>query len=142
MSNRSLEVSLASALQSERTVSRTPRTDNVALFQTLVQLGGAFGLAITTVISDAYDKKSLAAGVDRLNSELNGLHAAFWLGAGTSFVAVAVAVIMLRGMGAIGKQPKSLPAVPADKASTEESEKELEGENVQDMPRGGGDDKV
>ena len=74
-----------------------------ALFQTLIQLGGAFGLAITTVIATAYENKALSQGKQAIPALLEGLHAAFWLSAGISFLALAVAIVALRGMGTIGK---------------------------------------
>jgi MFS family permease len=77
-----------------------------AVFQTLVQLGGSFGLAFTTLINVAISTKSLDAGKTTEEARLDGLHAAFWLGAGCSFGALILAMIMLRGMGAIGKFKK------------------------------------
>lgn len=74
-----------------------------ALFQTLVQIGGSFGLSLTTVIADAYNTKALNAGKSAILSELDGLRAAFWLGAGCSFSAMILAMVSLRGMGSIGK---------------------------------------
>jgi hypothetical protein len=64
-----------------------------------VQLGGSFGLAITTVISTSIDNRSLSQGKPALVAQLDGIHAAFWLGSGTSFVALGIAVVALRGMG-------------------------------------------
>jgi len=77
-----------------------------AVFQTLVQLGGSFGLAFTTLINVAISQKSLNAGKPTEVARLDGLHAAFWLGAGCSFGALILAIVMLRGMGAIGKFKK------------------------------------
>ncbi|KAK6902850.1 efflux protein [Kwoniella mangroviensis CBS 10435] len=78
-----------------------------ALFQTLMQLGGSFGLAITTVISDVqFDKAYNTGGKSYKESLLEGYHAAFWLGAATSFLALLIAIIALRGMGTIGKGVK------------------------------------
>jgi MFS family permease len=77
-----------------------------AVFQTLVQLGGSFGLAFTTLINVAISQKSLDAGKSTEVARLDGLHAAFWLGAGCSFGALILAMVMLRGMGAIGKFKK------------------------------------
>ncbi|ORX39802.1 major facilitator superfamily domain-containing protein [Kockovaella imperatae] len=73
------------------------------LFQTLVQLGGAFGLALTSVVASVYQSKSLAQGKSSNVAFVHGLHAAFWLGAGMSFAALGIAVVALRGMGTIGK---------------------------------------
>ena len=77
-----------------------------ALFQTLVQLGGAIGLALTTVIADAYQTKGLAAGQSGPQALLSGLHAAFWLGGGCSLTALVLAAVTLRGMGTIGRGEK------------------------------------
>jgi len=86
-----------------RVLSPCALRSRAALFQTLVQLGGSFGLALTTVISATYQNKALHAGEDKTSAQLNGLHAAFWLAAGCSFAALVVALIALRGMGTIGK---------------------------------------
>ena len=75
----------------------------LALFQTLVQLGGSFGLAFTTVISTSYQIKARNRGENPVDAQLKGIHAAFWLGAGCSFAALIVALVALRGMGTIGK---------------------------------------
>ncbi|WWC61212.1 uncharacterized protein I303_103792 [Kwoniella dejecticola CBS 10117] len=74
-----------------------------ALFQTLIQLGGSFGLAITTVISDVQFQKAISIGKTYKEALLLGYHAAFWLGAATSFLALFIALIALRGMGTIGR---------------------------------------
>jgi hypothetical protein len=84
-----------------------------ALNQTLVQLGGSFGLALTTVISASYQSKALDRGLDAIPALLEGLHAAFWLGAGFSFTAMLIGVVMLRGMGTIGKVKKEEAEGPA-----------------------------
>lgn len=72
----------------------------------MIQLGGAFGLAFTTVINTSYHNRSLDAGVPAIDAQLNGLHAAFWLGAGFAGLALGLALVMLRGMGTIGKGKK------------------------------------
>ena len=77
-----------------------------AVFQTLVQLGGSFGLAFTTVVNQAISSKSTEQGKSADVARLDGLHAAFWLGAACSFAALILALVMLRGMGAIGKFKK------------------------------------
>lgn len=77
-----------------------------ALFQTLIQLGGSFGLAVTSVISNVQNQKALMAGKDEIEARLTGLHAAFWLGAAMSFTALVIALIALKGMGTIGKGAK------------------------------------
>lgn len=97
--------------------------DTPAVFQTLIQLGGSFGIAITTVISTAYTEKARNAGLEPVDALLEGLHAAFWLGAGFSAIALGIAVVMLRGMGAIGKVKKEAEVV-GPTAMTAGSEKE------------------
>ena len=77
-----------------------------ALFQTLIQLGGAFGLSLTTVISSSFTAQAEAAGQTGTDALLPGLHAAFWLGAGLSGASLVLAAVALRGMGAIGKGMK------------------------------------
>ncbi|OWZ80201.1 efflux protein [Cryptococcus neoformans Bt85] len=77
-----------------------------ALFQTLIQLGGSFGLAVTSVISNVQNQKALMAGKDEIEARLTGLHAAFWLGAAMSFTALVIALIALKGMGTIGRGAK------------------------------------
>ncbi|KAL7425106.1 hypothetical protein Q5752_000794 [Cryptotrichosporon argae] len=72
-----------------------------ALFQTLVQLGGAFGLAVTSVIEAAYQTSALARGEDSVDALLSGLHAAFYLAAGCSFAALLIAAVALRGLGTV-----------------------------------------
>ncbi|WWC69544.1 uncharacterized protein I206_103486 [Kwoniella pini CBS 10737] len=92
-----------------------------ALFQTLIQLGGSFGLAITTVMSDVQFQKAINIGKTYKESLLLGYHAAFWLGAATSFLALFIALIALRGMGTIGKginRSKKIEENPKD-TSTE-----------------------
>ena len=84
-----------------------------AVFQTLIQLGGSFGLAITTLINDSYQTKATNAGKTSAESLLSGLRAAFYLGAGFCFGAFILAAIMLRGMGTIGKEVKGKEVKPA-----------------------------
>ncbi|ORY33741.1 efflux protein [Naematelia encephala] len=108
-----------------------------ALFQTLVQIGGSFGLSLTTVISDSYQSKALNAGKSSVDAELQGIHAAFWLGAGCSFGALIIAAVMLRGMGTIGRgvkrsgggEPKeervSVNDAQVDRGNSEEEDKDL-----------------
>lgn len=72
----------------------------------MLQLGGAFGLAITAVINTSYRDKALDRGVERVAATLTGLHSAFWLAAGCSFSALILAMVALRGMGTIGRGSK------------------------------------
>ncbi|WWC90107.1 uncharacterized protein L201_005040 [Kwoniella dendrophila CBS 6074] len=111
-----------------------------ALFQTLIQLGGSFGLAITTVISDVQFQKAISANESYKESLLEGYHAAFWLGAATSFLALFIALIALRGMGTIGKG-----VAPKNKSeSSTKSKHTNKGEKVDPEPdqgQEGGDGK-
>lgn len=81
----------------------------LAVSQTLVRLGGSFGVATTTVIANAYTVKGIQAGLTDVDALLNGLHASFWLGAGFSFSALFIAIAMLRGLGVISKEKKAEP---------------------------------
>ncbi|EIW69628.1 hypothetical protein TREMEDRAFT_30643 [Tremella mesenterica DSM 1558] len=89
----------ALSLQSEQSVAG-------ALFQTLVQLGGSFGLAFTTLINQSIYDDRISSGISESLALLDGLRVAFWLGAAFCFLAFLVAAIMLRGMGKIGKGVK------------------------------------
>lgn len=77
-----------------------------ALFQTLVQLGGSLGLALTTLVNTVYTNKTLASGATDAEARLKGLQAAFWLGAGFAWFSMVVAIVALRGMGAVGSKGK------------------------------------
>lgn len=77
-----------------------------AVFQTLVQLGGALGLAFVGVVQSSVMRREAAKGADYITSLLKGLHGAFWFGAGTSFAALIIAVVVLRGMGTYGGKTK------------------------------------
>jgi hypothetical protein len=88
----------------------------------LLQLGGSFGLAITSVIANSVQNKALKQGKPLLVAELDGLHASFWTGAAFSFVALLIALVFLRGMGTIGKNMQKA------KEETERGENGGEGE--------------
>ncbi|KAK8869878.1 hypothetical protein IAR55_000446 [Kwoniella newhampshirensis] len=77
-----------------------------ALFQTLLQLGGSFGLAVTSVISDVQQTKARQSGKVGPEAQIVGIHAAFWLGSAMCFTALLVAMVSLRGMGTIGRGVK------------------------------------
>lgn len=73
-----------------------------ALFQTLLQLGGAFGLTLTAVIGTAVQKKAeREPGMDRIDALLRGQHASFWLCAALSFTALVLAAVTLHGIGVV-----------------------------------------
>lgn len=101
-----------------------------AVFQTLVQLGGSFGLAFTTVINQAISARSTERGKSVEEARLDGLHAAFWLGAGCSFAALIIAIVMLRGMGAIGKFKKAGAKTPTPEVVGSEPGRPIGSEKV------------
>ncbi|TXT04304.1 hypothetical protein VHUM_04191 [Vanrija humicola] len=74
-----------------------------ALFQTLLQLGGSFGLTLTSVMATTYSKKSRERGDDEIDSILHGLQASFWLAAALAFTAFIIALIFLRGIGIVSQ---------------------------------------
>lgn len=78
-----------------------------ALFQTMVQLGGALGLAFVNVVQTSISVKETAKGTDHKTALLDGLHGAFYFAAGASFTAMLIALVMLRGMGAYGAKKKT-----------------------------------
>jgi Na+-transporting methylmalonyl-CoA/oxaloacetate decarboxylase gamma subunit len=106
-----------------------------ALNQTLVQLGGSFGLALTTVISASYQSRALSRGLEAIPALLEGIHAAFWLGAGFSFSAMFIGVVMLRGMGTIGKVKKD----EKEEEKEDDSAEQGQGEGAREVR---GDEKV
>ncbi|GBE89989.1 efflux transporter [Sparassis crispa] len=82
-----------------------------ALFQTLTQLGGSFGLAITTIVYDATLKRaSLRDGVviniDGTNAppaaQLHAYKDAFFTASAFNFFAAILAIVFLRTVGAVG----------------------------------------
>lgn len=94
-----------------------------ALFQTLTQLGGAFGLAITTIVYDATLKRQSAA--DGVVININGTNAprgaqlaaykdAFYTGAGFNFFAAVLAILFLRNAGIIGDRRKTGEHAPEE----------------------------
>ena len=74
-----------------------------ALFQTLLQVGATLGLSLTTTIATAYTHKASAAGEADIEALDAGFKAAFRLSAGIVFVALVIAVVMLRGLGIINR---------------------------------------
>ncbi|KAG8697785.1 hypothetical protein FRC08_006326 [Ceratobasidium sp. 394] len=83
-----------------------PHEQSVAggIFNTVNQLGTAFGLAIASVVSDSVRRKSLreSGGEDQLGSLLRGYRAAFWTCFGFGIVALVLTVVFLRGIGVVG----------------------------------------
>lgn len=89
------------ALPSEQSVAG-------ALFQTLVQLGGALGLAFVGVVQTSLQRKAEARGVEPVAALLEGLHGSFWFAAGASFASMLIAAIVLKKMGRYGQKKKSV----------------------------------
>ncbi|KAL1407970.1 hypothetical protein Q8F55_004767 [Vanrija albida] len=93
-----------------------------ALFQTLLQLGGSFGLTLTSVIATTYSNKSRERGDDEIDAILHGLQASFWLSAALAFTAFFIALLALRGIGVVSniaqrknKEEAVEPAPPLEK---------------------------
>lgn len=103
------------ALPSEQSVAG-------ALFQTMVQLGGALGLAFVNVVQNSVSEKQLARGDDEETALLKGLHGAFFFAAGCSFGALLIALVMLRGMGAYNSKKTSVVTQEETAGSTHTAE--------------------
>ncbi|GMK57862.1 hypothetical protein CspeluHIS016_0406960 [Cutaneotrichosporon spelunceum] len=91
-----------------------------ALFQTLAQLGGALGLALTSVIATTQRQKALAKGIEYVDALHKGLSASFWLSAALNFTVCLIALVILRGLGIVGghgKGPKPGAAGPGGPAA-------------------------
>ncbi|BEJ15318.1 hypothetical protein CspHIS471_0410850 [Cutaneotrichosporon sp. HIS471] len=118
-----------------------PKEQSVAgaVFQTLVQLGGALGLAFVGVVQTSIARKEQAKGVDHVTALLHGLRGAFWFGAAAAFTAGLIALVVLRGMGTYGATAKSKKAVSDSGSGSEEKSEEEVGE---DAPEKRGADKV
>lgn len=99
-----------------------------ALFQTLVQLGGALGLAFVSVVQTSLQHKALANGADPVDALLKGLHGAFWFAAGASFTAFAIAAVVLRDMGKPGTPNRKAASTRTtdSEATAAETEKQVE----------------
>jgi hypothetical protein len=93
-----------------------------AVFQTLVQLGGALGLAFVGVVQTTITRKGERKGLDHVTALLHGLRGAFWFGAGAAFTAGLIALVVLRGMGTYGGKSKK----PASETETETEKGEEE----------------
>nr|GAT45298.1 MFS general substrate transporter [Mycena chlorophos] len=98
------------------------------IFQTLTQLGTAFGLAITTI---AFDSKT--GGTSQQSAPLKAYKTANWTAFGISVFCTILAVAFLRGVGPIGSNEKMArrgrlvtptPA-PSEKPSVSEEKAEV-----------------
>lgn len=93
-----------------------------AVFQTLVQLGGALGLAFVGVVQTTITRKKESTGLDHVTALLHGLRGAFWFGAGAAFTAGIIALVVLRGMGAYGGKSEKAVSVSESEEKVEEAE--------------------
>ncbi|WWC90113.1 uncharacterized protein L201_005046 [Kwoniella dendrophila CBS 6074] len=105
-----------------------------ALLQTMMRLGGSFGLAVTSVLNDVTRNKSLEKALGALESYLKGLQSAFWLSAAVSWLAMLVALISLRGLGILGKDKEEEKAEQEHKGGKGQEEIELkESEQIKNI---------
>ncbi|OSC97830.1 efflux transporter [Trametes coccinea BRFM310] len=91
-----------------------------ALFQTLTQVGTAFGIAISTIVYNAaLSKSSLRYGV-HVNEEgtnvprpaqLVAYRDAFWTGTAFAFAGAILALLFLRSVGVVGERRKTQDTV-------------------------------
>ncbi|KAG8911662.1 hypothetical protein FRC00_006055 [Tulasnella sp. 408] len=109
------------------------------VFNTLMQVGGAIGLAISGVVADRVtQKEARKLGVDfdpansnsskpPLEATLKGYRAAQWLAFAFCMLALTLVVSVLRGIGKVGRSSneeadeielRKLPDVEADSAKT------------------------
>lgn len=77
-----------------------------------MQLGGALGLALTSVLATAEREKALAAGKEYVDALHRGLQSGFWLSAALNFSAFILACFILRGLGIVGGHGKGGPGGP------------------------------
>ncbi|EUC55277.1 MFS general substrate transporter, partial [Rhizoctonia solani AG-3 Rhs1AP] len=77
------------------------------IFNTLNQLGTAFGLAIASVVNNNVHHSALRESGDELGSLLRGYRAAFWTCFAFGMAALVLSLIFLRDIGIVGHSPKS-----------------------------------
>ncbi|KAG2147770.1 major facilitator superfamily domain-containing protein [Suillus bovinus] len=104
-----------------------------ALFQTMVQLGFAVGLAVSTLVFNIVVKNESAhlgvtvnsAGTNAPPSaQLKGYRAAQWTCASFALMAALLAALSLYGVGIIGEDKKTLKHVDSDQTIAERFEAE------------------
>ncbi|RPD69738.1 efflux transporter [Lentinus tigrinus ALCF2SS1-7] len=104
-----------------------------ALFQTLTQLGTAFGLAISTVVYNATLKKSAAADGIALNAEgtnapqdaqLTAYKDANWTGFAFAMVGALLAAVFLRGVGVVGHRKSDADSEKTAREDPDENDHE------------------
>lgn len=71
-----------------------------------MQLGGALGLALTSVIATTEREKALSKGKEYIDALAKGISSSFWLCAALNFTACVIALFILRGMGIVGGHGK------------------------------------
>jgi len=95
-----------------------------ALFQTMTQIGTAFGLTITTIVFDKVVKRDTPAGAttpaDSRAALLEGYKSAQWTAFAFAMFSSLLAALFLRGVGIVGHNK-------ADEAELKEAEVEEEG---------------
>ncbi|KAF8836185.1 efflux transporter, partial [Paxillus ammoniavirescens] len=98
-----------------------------ALFQTMTQIGTAFGLTVSTIVfNSVVDKESAKLGVTVNSSgsnapqsaELLGYRSAQWSGSAFPILAAILAIIFLRGVGIVGHRRHDVPPHDADSERT------------------------
>lgn len=109
-------------------IPHPPRLLTAAVFQTLVQLGGALGLAFVGVVQTSVTRNELKKGADHVSALLKGLHGSFWFGAAASFTAMIIALTVLRGMGTYGGKGKGEAKGEGESAASSATLEGTEGE--------------
>ncbi|KAF5365655.1 hypothetical protein D9758_003166 [Tetrapyrgos nigripes] len=80
------------------------------LFQTLTQLGTAFGLAVSTIVHSSVTKNHASTGLSNAeNAPLQAYQAAQWTAFGMALFCTLLAVVFLRGIGPVGLPPTDPP---------------------------------
>ncbi|KAG8753279.1 hypothetical protein FRC12_011601 [Ceratobasidium sp. 428] len=104
-----------------------PQEQSVAggIFNTVNQLGTAFGLAIASVVNDSVHRKALreSGGLDTSGALLRGYRAAFWTCFAFGIVALVLTLVFLRGIGVVGEREKSKTRGEKEPAVVEEDTK-------------------
>jgi len=99
------------------------------LFQTMTQIGTAFGLTVTTIVfNSVIDTQSAKLGVVVNSSQTNApqsaqldaYRAAQWTSAAFPFLAAVLAVLFLRGVGVVGHKKPPRPEDPSEQTITEQ----------------------
>ncbi|KAG8949635.1 hypothetical protein FRC04_008381 [Tulasnella sp. 424] len=119
------------------------------VFNTVMQVGGAVGLALTGVIADQItQKEAKKLGVDfdprspesvqaPMEATLKGYRAAQWLSFAFCMLALSLVVIFLHGIGKVGKSPKAAAVeAEAQKVPDEETGSTRTMTGVQDVKEG------